>query len=82
VRLGLNQLRLLRAVGTTDAVVVPDALTRRLCELGLMASARANGSFAHITPAGLRALADAAEAGRIDLFVMPEIPAALNGDTK
>ncbi len=72
MRLGPNQLRLLRSVGTTAAVVVADRETRRLCELGLMASAETDGSFAHITPAGRRALADAADAGRITLFVMPE----------
>lgn len=70
-RLGKNQLRLLRGVGITAAVVVPDALTRRLCELGLMKSVAADGSFAHITPNGLRALADAADAGQVELFVMP-----------
>ncbi|MBY5657132.1 hypothetical protein [Rhizobium leguminosarum] len=68
---GIRQLQTLRAVGTTAAIVVPDSLTRRLCALGLMAS-EASGSFAHITPAGLRALADAVDAGRISLFVMPE----------
>jgi hypothetical protein len=71
LRLGPRQLAMLRAVGTTCAVVVPDRLSRRLCELGLM-TAEADGSFARITPAGLRALADAAEAGRVTLFVMPE----------
>jgi hypothetical protein len=76
-RLGPNQLRLLRAVGITAAVVVPDKETRRLCDLGMMAS-EPDGSFAHITPAGLRALATAAEAGRIDLFKMREPRAAIS----
>lgn len=71
MKLGTRQLETLRAVGTTAAIVVPDSITRRLCALGLMAS-EASGSFAHITPAGLRALADAVDAGRISLFVMPE----------
>lgn len=70
-RLGPRQLAMLRAVGTTAAVVVPDRLSRRLVELGLM-TAEPDGSFARNTPAGLRALADAAEAGRVTLFVMPE----------
>lgn len=71
MRLGIRQLRLLRTVGTTSALVVPDAISRRLCELGFMRASNPDGSFACITPAGLRALADAADAGRINLFVMP-----------
>lgn len=71
-RLGIRQLRLLRTVGTHSALVVPDGRSRRLCELGLLESHGGDGSFAAITPAGLRALADAAEAGKIDLFKMPE----------
>lgn len=70
MRLCKNQLTLLRAVGITAAVVVPSATTKRLCALGLMREA-GKDSFACITPAGLRALADAAEAGRVELFVMP-----------
>lgn len=77
-RLGKNQLRLLRGVGINAAVVVPDPTTRRLCELGLMKS-KPDGSFAHITPDGLRALADAADAGQVELFVMPTKPVN-NGD--
>ena len=71
MRLGKNQLRLLRSAGTTAAVVVADRDTRRLCELGLMREA-SPGGFVHNTPAGLRALADAAEAGKITLFAMPK----------
>lgn len=67
MRLGVRQLELLRACGATGAVVCPSPRTRRLCALGLMES-KPDGSFAHVTPAGLRALADAAEAGRIGLF--------------
>lgn len=70
-RLGPRQLAMLRSVGTTAALVVPCRVSHRLCDLGLM-TAEADGSFARITPAGLRALADAAEAGRVTLFVMPE----------
>jgi hypothetical protein len=70
-RLGHRQLKLLATVGTTHALVCPSKISRRLCDLGLMA-ADTNGAFAHITPAGLRALADAAEAGRVELFRMPE----------
>lgn len=79
--LGKNQLSMLRAVGITAAVVVPSPLTKRLCELGLMKSVDADGSFAHITPNGLRALADAADAGKVDLFVMPKPkPPVKSGD--
>lgn len=70
-RLGPRQLAMLRSVGTTAALVVPDRVSRRLCDLGLMTS-EADGSFARITPAGIRALADAAEAGRVELFTLPE----------
>ncbi len=69
-RLGRRQLNMLRAVGTTAALVVPCALSRRLCDLGLMTS-EPDGYLARITPAGLRALADAAEAGRVKLFEPP-----------
>lgn len=73
MRLGKHQLSLLRNLGTTAAVVAPDAMTRRLCELGLMkAHGGKDGSFAAITPAGLRVLADAVEAGKIELFRMPK----------
>lgn len=71
-RLGPKQLALLRTVGTSSALVVASATSRRLCALGLMRAHGTDGSFAAITPAGLRALADAAEAGRIELFAMPE----------
>ena len=70
MRLGARQLEMLKVIGTTSALVVPCPISRRLCEIGLL-QAEADGSFARITPAGLRALADAAEAGRIALFVLP-----------
>lgn len=72
MKLGKNQLQILRHVGTTAAVVLPSRETRRLCELGLMKAHGSDGSFAAITPDGLRALAAAAEGGHVDLFVMPE----------
>jgi len=71
VRLGIRQLETLRAVGTHAALVVPDKTSRRLCALGLMVAHGDDGSFAAITPAGLRALADAVDAGRLTLFEMP-----------
>lgn len=73
IRLGKPQLERLRGIGTSAALVVPDAMSRRLCELGLLKAHGKDGSFSAITPSGLRALADAAEAGRIELFKMPEI---------
>lgn len=73
MKLGTRQLKLLRTVGTTSALVVPDNISRRLCDLGLMKAMGKDGnSLACITPNGLRALADAVDAGRIDLFKMPE----------
>jgi hypothetical protein len=72
VRLGKQQLHLLKAVGITAALVVPSPASRRLCEMGLLKAHGADGSFAAITPAGLRALADAADAGRVALFTMPD----------
>lgn len=71
MKLGIRQLEILRAVGTTSALVVHDKTSKRLIELGLLTSSCDDGSFASITPAGLRSLADAAEDGRIRLFVMP-----------
>ena len=71
MRLGRKQLELLRSVGTTAALVIPTRRSRRLCDLGLMQSDNPEGAFAYITPAGLRALADAVDAGRIDLFTPP-----------
>ena len=70
-RLGPKQLRHLTMVGANRALVVSDRTSRRLCDLGLMREMIPGGAVC-ITPAGLRALADAAEAGRVDLFTLPE----------
>jgi hypothetical protein len=70
--LGKRQLELLRDIGPMCALVLPDKTSRRLCALGLMFAHGVDGSFAAITPAGLRALADAADAGKIALFTLPE----------
>lgn len=75
-RLGPRQLELLRNVGTTSALVIASKRSRHLCELGLMKSNFESGNFAHITPDGLRALADAVDAGRIQLFTDPKYKAA------
>lgn len=66
--LGPRQRDLLAQMGgLRSALVVADALALSLIRRGLLA-ADANGSFAHITAAGLRALADEVDAGRIRLF--------------
>ena len=65
--LGPRQLELLRGLANPCALVVPDPVSRSLVKRGLLA-ADPDGSFAHITPAGLRALADAADDGRVQLF--------------
>lgn len=72
MRLGKNQIDLLRGIGTHGALVVPNRMSRRLCDLGLLRSDSSDGSFAYITSAGLRALADAVDDGKIELFKMPK----------
>ncbi len=72
MRLGKRQIQMLQSVGSTSAIIVPCPPSRRLCEMGLMKSHGPNGSFVAITPDGLRALADAVDAGKAHLFVMPE----------
>lgn len=76
MKLGTRQLELLRALAITRALVIHNKISRRLCEIGLMKAMGEDGnSFICVTPAGLRAIADAADAGRIELFRMPERPA-------
>jgi hypothetical protein len=72
LRIGRLELHYLASIHPRWAYVVPDRSTRRLIEKGLLRSDFADGSFAHITPAGLRALADGAEAGKVKLFEMPK----------
>lgn len=67
MRLGNKQLEMLKMLGTSFVLIVPSKRSRRLVQLGLCRS-NPDGSFCRITPAGLRALADAADAGRITLF--------------
>lgn len=69
-RLGKRQIELLRATVRVAALVVPDKRSKRLCEMGLMREMKP-GAFACITPDGLRALADAADEGAIELFNLP-----------
>lgn len=66
--LGKHQRDLLAALaGVTMALVVGDKLSDSLVRRGLLA-AEPDGSCAHITPAGLRAIADEIEAGRVEMF--------------
>lgn len=69
-RIGPKQLQLLRVLAGPVALVVACARSRSLTARGLLREA-APGAFVHITSAGLRALADAADAGRIRLEVLP-----------
>jgi len=69
-RPGKKQLDLLRSMCCRLAIIVPDKMTRRLCARGLMQEARPD-SFAFVTANGLRALADAADRGEVELFTMP-----------
>ena len=65
--LGIRQLRTLRRMSTRLVRVIGDRQTARLCELGLCESAP-DGNMVRITAAGLRAIADAADAGRLPVF--------------
>lgn len=65
--LGKNQRDLLAMIARPGvALVVPTKVSRPLVRRGLAAHARPD-AFVHITPAGLRALAAEAEAGRLKL---------------
>src|SRR5690348_10028330 len=67
-RLGKHQRDLLAALaGVRLGLVAGGPLSLSLVRRGLLA-AEADGSFAHITPAGLRAVADEIEAGRVEMF--------------
>jgi hypothetical protein len=65
MRLGDKQIELLAALGCpTWSMICGDKMLRRLAALGLLRPL-GDDSFFCITPAGLRALADALDAGRI-----------------
>jgi hypothetical protein len=64
--LGKNQLTLLKNLMPGRAVVIGDKTSSSLTQRGLAQSWDENGKdLVTITPAGLRALADEMEAGRI-----------------
>lgn len=80
MRLGSKQLEMLMLCGVGRALVVGDRTSRRLCELGLMRAHGKDGdSIVAVTAEGLRALADASDAGRIALFEMPKAKGETNG---
>lgn len=69
-RLGRRQLdRLAGMAHIGAALIVPDDISRALCRRGLLQATgdlpKTEGSMIVITPAGLRALADAMEAGLV-----------------
>lgn len=70
MRLGSRQLdSLIGLARPTVSMIVPGAVEASLIKRGLLKankSKRGGFSFARITPAGLRALADAMEAGRFE----------------
>lgn len=71
--LGKRQLDLLTKLGgVTMAVVVGCKISQSLVRRGLLA-AEPDGSFAHITAAGLRALAAEIDAGRAPLFLVEKL---------
>ena len=63
-RVGPKQRDLLARMCVGRAVVVGDALTRSLCRRGLMKAHRGD-DVVTVTAAGLRALADEMDAGRV-----------------
>lgn len=66
--LGPKQIEALRIFRPGSFAIVGDKQLRRLAQLGLLKAHGPEGdSFYGITSAGLRALADAADAGRLDL---------------
>lgn len=80
MRLGKHQLRLLRVLAGGCFQIVPDKVSRSLIAKGL-AVAWSGDAFVGVTPAGLRALADAADSGQLDLSYTRK-PAALSPETE
>ena len=73
MRIGNKQLELLDALGLHRFRVVPDYMTRSLVKKGLMKVYGPKGGIIGLTSNGLRALADAADDGRISLAPSPEM---------
>lgn len=73
-KLGPKQIKTLSIFRPGSFAVCGDKQLRRLAELGLVkAHGSCGDSFYGITSAGLRALADAADDGRLDLGISPEL---------
>jgi hypothetical protein len=72
MRLGKNQLKLLMAMGSPSMLLMTPCTgeAKSLERRGLVASYRGGGAT-RITPAGMRALADAYEAGQLEQFMHP-----------
>lgn len=71
MRIGKNQIDLLRCIARPGtALVVGDKISRSLVARG-MAHEFGPDRWITITPSGLRALADAAETGRLELQFSP-----------
>lgn len=82
--LGKRQLEALMTLCSPSLVqVVPDKITESLMRRGLAASrGGSTGGFVGITPAGLRAAADAFEAGEFDQFFEGPLRELLAGKPK
>lgn len=74
-RLGAKQLDFLAGMaGTQKAVIVGDKLIRSLQDRGLMvALGKERNSFFTITPAGLRAVADALDSGALKALTFDDL---------
>jgi hypothetical protein len=71
-RIGKNQLERLLGLASPSALLIVgrDRLSQSLVKRGLLQPVRKDdpGAWLQITPAGMRALADAHEAGQLDQF--------------
>ena len=72
MRLGNKQLQKLRTLGPSLCQIVGDDVCRSLAKRGLLASDSEDGeAFYHITPDGMRALADAIDDGKLPRMKVP-----------
>ena len=78
--LGPKQRDLLQKLSSIHmALVVPCAVSNSLVRRGIL-DAEPDGSFAHITAAGLRVLADEIDAGRVSLYSVDQMRKDLAAD--
>ena len=66
MRIGNKQIEALSIMAGRFMYVVPNKMTNRLIEKGLMRSDNDDGSWAHISSDGLRVVANALDSGQID----------------